>query len=98
MRLPRHVDALRAGAVVVVDRRSSNSSRSSSSSISAPPTHTEQLRVVVDAVAVRGAGQLIGAATPIPPLLVKVMVMAMVCPVPLHIEEAAAAHVVHTMT
>ena len=96
MRLPRHVDALRAGAVVVVDRRSSNSSRSSSSSISAPPTHTEQLRVVVDAVAVRGAGQLIGAATPIPPLLVKVM--AMVCPVPLHIEEAAAAHVEHTMT
>ena len=90
--MPRHVDGLRAGAVVAVGRSSSNSS----SNISAVSPRRAEVLSARAAVAARGAGQLIGAATPIPPLLVKVM--AMVCPVPLHIEEAAAAHVVHTRT
>ena len=44
-------------------------------------------------VPVRGAGQLIGAAATIPPLLPQVR---MVCPAPLNTEGRAVVHVEHT--
>ena len=71
--------------------RSSSNSRSSSSSSIIAPTPTRPLRAVV-AVAVRGAGQLIGAATPIPPLLRKVKTAVR----PGLLEVRAVVHVVHT--